>query len=59
MLPLAWERELPPVVLVSCPPLLHHVVSEHLLHDGEDGVVVGDDTPHLTNTGPPLEETSY
>ena len=57
-LPLAWQRELSPVVLVAWPGVLHHGVSEHLLHDTEDGVVVGDHTLHVSTTGPPLGETN-
>ena len=57
-LPLAWQRELSPVVLVPRPALLHHGVSEHLLDDADDGVVVGVDTLHVSSAGSPLEKTN-
>ena len=58
-LPLSWERELSPVIMVAWPALLHHGVPEHLLDGTEDGVVVGEDALHVGSAGPPLGKTNY
>ena len=55
---LSGERELSPVVLVSLPAVPQHGVPEHLLHEAEDGVVVGHHTLHVSRAGPPLGKTN-